>query len=275
MKATGGKADEGYNFKLLKGGSPVPTGTGGTSSANPNTQGVFEGLSEGNYQVEVSQTNGGCPVKVVTATITQETEYRVKFKKEDVTCNGEKTGKITITQLSGEQHRDGTNRKLTYAISPRLDRFLDKPGGVIDSLAPGKYFVIVQDENGCRPNEIYLEDQNGTLSRINEDIIEFTIGEPEPLSVSVNPEYTEHESCVDAKDGKTRLRVFGGTPFARTSNDNEYELVIDGKAPIRYHTRDNGDPIENLTAGEHTFRIIDKNGCEAETAVTIDPGYEV
>ena len=279
VKATGGKADEGYNFKLLKGGSPVPTGAGGTSSANPNTQGVFEGLSEGTYQVEVSQTNGGCSVKVVTATITQETEYRVKFKKEDVTCNGEKTGKITITHLAdngGLKHRDGTDRKLTYAISPRLDRFLDKPGGVIDSLAPGKYFVIVQDENGCRPSLISEEDENGGITPIpSVDIIEFTIGEPEPLSVSVNPEYTEHESCVDAKDGKTRLRVFGGTPFVRTSNDNEYELVIDGKAPIRYHTRDNGDLIGNLTAGEHTFRIIDKNGCEAETAVTIDPGSEV
>ena len=279
VKATGGKADEGYNFKLLKGGTPVPTGAGGTSSANPNTQGVFEGLSEGTYQVEVSQTNGGCPVKVVTATITQETEYRVKFKKEDVTCNGEKTGKITITHLAdngGLKHRDGTDRKLTYAISPRLDRFLDKPGGVIDSLAPGKYFVIVQDENGCRPSLISEEDENGGITPIpSVDIIEFTIGEPEPLSVSVNPEYTEHESCVDAKDGKTRLRVFGGTPFVRTSNDNEYELVIDGKAPIRYHTRDNGDLIGNLTAGEHTFRIIDKNGCEAETAVTIDPGSEV
>ncbi|WP_314151205.1 hypothetical protein, partial [Capnocytophaga granulosa] len=218
VKATGGKADEGYNFKLLKGGSPVPTGAGGTSSANPNTQGVFEGLSEGTYQVEVSQTNGGCPVKVVTATITQETEYRVKYKLEDVKCNGDKNGKITITHTKGFQHNNGVNRKLTYAISPRLDRFLDKPGGVIDSLAPGKYFVIVQDENGCRPNEIFEKD-NTTATGL--DIIEFTIGEPEPLSVSVNPEYTEHESCVDAKDGKTRLRVFGGTPFVRTSNDNE------------------------------------------------------
>ena len=275
VTATGGKADEGYNFKLLKGGSPVPTGAGGTSSANPNTQGIFEGLAKGDYQVEITQTNGGCNARVIPVTITEETKYVVKYKLEDVKCNGDKNGKITITHTEGFQHNNGVNRKLTYAISPRLDRFLDKPNGVIDSLAPGKYFVIVQDENGCRPNEIYLEDQNGTLSRINEDIIEFTIGEPEPLSVSVNPEYTEHESCVDAKDGKTRLRVFGGTPFVRTSNDNEYELVIDGKAPIRYHTRDNGDLIGNLTAGEHTFRIIDKNGCEAETAVTIDPGSEV
>ena len=279
VTATGGKRDEAYSFKLLKGGSPVPTGAGGTSSSNPNPQGVFEGLSEASYVVEISQAVGNCTVKTIPVTITQETEYRVKYKLEDVTCNGEKNGKITITHLAdngGLKHRDGTDRKLTYAISPRLDRFLDKPGGVIDSLAPGKYFVIVQDENGCRPSLISEEDENGGITPIpSVDIIEFTIGEPEPLSVSVNPEYTEHESCVDAKDGKTRLRVFGGTPFVRTSNDNEYELVIDGKAPIRYHTRDNGDLIGNLTAGEHTFRIIDKNGCEAETAVTIDPGSEV
>ena len=106
-----------------------------------------------------------------------------------------------------------------------MDRFLDKPGGVIDSLAPGKYFVIVQDENGCRPNEIFEKD-NTTATGL--DIIEFTIGEPEPLSVTVNPEATQHESCIDAKDGKTRLRVFGGTPVSTDpiTHDKVYQLII-------------------------------------------------
>ncbi|MEB3076468.1 hypothetical protein, partial [Capnocytophaga gingivalis] len=103
----------------------------------------------------------------------QETEYKVEYEVEDVKCNGDKNGKITITHTTGKQHRDGTDRKLTYAISPRLDRFLDKPNGVIDSLAPGKYFVIVQDENGCRPNEIF---EKGNTTATGLDIIEFTIG---------------------------------------------------------------------------------------------------
>ena len=272
VTATGGKQDEAYSFLLkMQDGSAATT-----SSTNPNPQGVFEGLKAGIYKVEVSQLNGGCDTKSVeNITITEETAYKVKYELEDVKCNGDKNGKITIEMLSGgEQHRDGRQRKLTYAISPRLDRFLDKPGGVIDSLAPGKYFVIVQDENGCRPNEIFEKD-NTTATGL--DIIEFTIGEPEPLSVTVNPEATQHESCIDAKDGKTRLRVFGGTPVSTDpiTHDKVYQLIIDSNAPIAYHTKDSGDLLEGLSAGEHTFRIIDKNGCEAETAVTIDPGSEV
>ena len=272
VTATGGKQDEPYSFLLkMQDGSAATT-----SSTNPNPQGVFEGLKAGVYKVEVSQLNGGCDTKSVeNITITEETAYKVKYELEDVKCNGDKNGKITITMLpGGEQHRDGRQRKLTYAISPRLDRFLDKPGGVIDSLAPGKYFVIVQDENGCRPNEIFEKD-NTTATGL--DIIEFTIGEPEPLSVTVNPEATQHESCIDAKDGKTRLRVFGGTPVSTDpiTHDKVYQLIIDSNAPIAYHTKDSGDLLEGLSAGEHTFRIIDKNGCEAETAVTIDPGSEV
>ena len=272
VTASGGKADEAYIFKLLKNGSLVPTAAGGTSSSNPNPQGVFEGLSEGNYVVEISQAVGNCTVKTIPVTITQETEYKVEYEVKDVSCNGDKNGKIVITHTVGRQHKDGTDRKLTYAISPRLDRFLDKPGGVIDSLAPGKYFVIVQDENGCRPNEIF---EKGNTTATGLDIIEFTIGEPETLSVTVNPEYTEHESCLDAKDGKTRLRVFGGTPVNKTANDNEYKLSIDGNAAIAYHTRDNGDLITGLSAGEHTFLIEDKNGCKAEASVTIDKGSDV
>ena len=271
VTASGGKADEAYSFKLLKGGSLVATGSG-TSSNNPNPQGVFEGLSHGDYVVEISQAAGGCNVKTIPVTITQETEYKVEYEVKDVSCNGDKNGKIVITHTVGRQHKDGTDRKLTYAISPRLDRFLDKPGGVIDSLAPGKYFVIVQDENGCRPNEIF---EKGNTTATGLDIIEFTIGEPETLSVTVNPEYTEHESCLDAKDGKTRLRVFGGTPVNKTANDNEYKLSIDGNAAIPYHTRDNGDLITGLSAGEHTFLIEDKNGCKAEASVTIEKGSDV
>ena len=271
VTASGGKADEAYSFKLLKGGSLVATGSG-TSSSNPNPQGVFEGLSHGDYVVEISQAAGGCNVKTIPVTITQETEYKVEYEVKDVSCNGDKNGKIVITHTVGRQHKDGTDRKLTYAISPRLDRFLDKPGGVIDSLAPGKYFVIVQDENGCRPNEIF---EKGNTTATGLDIIEFTIGEPETLSVTVNPEYTEHESCLDAKDGKTRLRVFGGTPVNKTANDNEYKLSIDGNAAIAYHTRDNGDLITGLSAGEHTFLIEDKNGCKAEASVTIEKGSDV
>ena len=270
VRATGGKADEQYTFTLKKGSTTVAS----------NNQGVFEGLSAGTYKAEVTQANGGCGiVSTGDIVITEETPFKVKFKVEDVKCNGEKDGKIKITHTDGLNYLSGTRRKLTYAISPRLDRFLEKPDGVIDSLAPGRYFVIVQDENGCRPHEIYKE---GELTPIADDVIEFIVNEPEPLSVTVNPEFTLHESCEGASDGEARLRVYGGVPYSEVSDNKEYKISIDGGAFIRYFTLGdgggdpNGTKLENLSAGDHTIVVKDKNNkCLAETSVHIEKGSEV
>ena len=270
VRATGGKADEQYTFTLKKGSATVAS----------NNQGVFEGLSAGTYKAEVTQANGGCGiVSTGDIVITEETPFKVKFKVEDVKCNGEKDGKIKITHTDGLNYLSGTRRKLTYAISPRLDRFLEKPDGVIDSLAPGRYFVIVQDENGCRPHQIYKQ---GETTPIADDVIEFIVNEPEPLSVTVNPEFTLHESCEGASDGEARLRVYGGVPYSEVSDNKEYKISIDGGAFIRYLTlgEGGGDPngtkLENLSAGDHTIVVKDKNEkCLAETSVHIEKGSEV
>ena len=270
VRATGGKADEQYTFTLKKGSATVAS----------NNQGVFEGLSAGTYKVEVTQANGGCGiVSTGDIVITEETPFKVKFKVEDVKCNGEKDGKIRITHTDGLNYLNGNRRKLTYAISPRLDRFLEKPDGVIDSLAPGRYFVIVQDENGCRPHEIYKE---GELTPIADDVIEFIVNEPEPLSVTVNPEFTLHESCEGSSDGEARLRVYGGVPYSEVSDNKEYKISIDGGAFIPYFTLGvgggdpNGTKLENLSAGDHTIVVKDKNEkCLAETSVRIEKGSEV
>jgi len=270
VRATGGKADEQYTFTLKKGSATVAS----------NNQGVFEGLSAGTYKAEVTQANGGCGiVSTGDIVITEETPFKVKFKVEDVKCNGEKDGKITITHTDGLNYLSGTRRKLTYAISPRLDRFLEKPNGVIDSLAPGRYFVIVQDENGCRPHEIY---KDGETTPIADDVIEFIVNEPEPLSVTVNPEFTLHESCEGSSDGEARLRVYGGVPYSEVSDNKEYKISIDGGAFIPYFTLGvgggdpNGTKLENLSAGDHTIVVKDKNEkCLAETSVRIEKGSEV
>ena len=270
VRATGGKADEQYTFTLKKGSATVAS----------NNQGVFEGLSAGTYKAEVTQANGGCGiVSTGDIVITEETPFKVKFKVEDVKCNGEKDGKIRITHTDGLNYLNGNRRKLTYAISPRLDRFLEKPNGVIDSLAPGRYFVIVQDENGCRPHEIYKE---GELTPIADDVIEFIVNEPEPLSVTVNPEFTLHESCEGSSDGEARLRVYGGVPYSEVSDNKEYKISIDGGAFIPYFTLGvgggdpNGTKLENLSAGDHTIVVKDKNEkCLAETSVRIEKGSEV
>jgi len=269
VTATGGKNDEPYVFTLKKNGTVVP----GLPTPNPNAQGVFEGLdASDDYTVEISQAVGGCTTKVVQVQIKQETEYKVEYEVKQVTCNGDHDGSIEITTTSGQTKLDGTQRKLTYAISPRLDRFLDN-GGKFEGLAPGKYYVIVQDENGCRPNEIR---EKGQPTATGADIIEFTITEPDPLSVTVRMDTVEHESCAGSNDGKAYLRVIGGTPFRVVGTDNVYQYSKDGGATwVEYHSDGNGTLIDGLAPGDHTILIRDKNGCQAEATLTIEAGSEV
>ena len=269
VTATGGKNDEPYVFTLKKGGTVVT----GLPTPNPNAQGVFEGLVAGDdYTVEISQAVGGCTTKVVQVQIKQETKYTVEYEVKQVTCNGDHDGSIEITTTSGQTKLDGTQRKLTYAISPRLDRFLDN-GGKFEGLAPGKYYVIVQDENGCRPNEIK---EKGQPTPLGTDIIEFTITEPDPLSVTVRMDTVEHESCAGSNDGKAYLRVIGGTPLRTVGNDKVYEYSKDGGATwVEYHSDGNGTLIDGLAPGDHTIKIRDKNGCQAEATLTIEAGSEV
>ena len=66
---------------------------------------MFEGLSHGDYVVEISQAAGGCNVKTISVTITQETEYKVEYEVKDVSCNGDKNGKIVIIHTVGRQHK--------------------------------------------------------------------------------------------------------------------------------------------------------------------------
>ena len=268
VTATGGKNDEPYIFTLKRNGTVVP----GLSTPNPNAQGVFEGLEADDYTVEISQAVGGCTPKVVPVKIEQETEYKVQYEVKQVTCNGDQDGSIEITTTAGQTKRDGTQRKLTYAISPRLDRFLDN-GGKFEGLAPGKYYVIVQDENGCRPNEIKEQGQPTPLAT---DIIEFTITEPDPLSVTVRMDTVEHESCARSNDGKAYLRVIGGIPLRTVGADNVYEYSKDGGTTwVEYHSDGNGTLIDGLAPGDHTIKIRDKNGCQAEATLTIEAGSEV
>ena len=268
VTATGGKNDEPYVFTLKRNGTVVP----GLSTPNPNAQGVFEGLAADDYSVEISQAVGGCIPKVIPVPIKQETKYTVEYEVKQVTCNGDHDGSIEITTTSGQTKRDGTQRKLTYAISPRLDRFLDN-GGKFEGLAPGKYYVIVQDENGCRPNEIK---EKGQPTPLGTDIIEFTITEPDPLSVTVRMDTVAHESCAGSNDGKAYLRVIGGTPLRKVGNDKVYEYSKDGGTTwVEYHSDGNGTLIDGLAPGDHTIKIRDKNGCQAEATLTIEAGSEV
>jgi len=259
VRARGGKNDEGYRFAI----SPVPSGV-----TSPNTTGVFEGLPAGTYTITVDQVNGGCPAVTKTQVITEEPKYRAQYEVKNVECNGMNNGSFKVKNINPTTKLDGSVRKFTYAITPHLDRFLDNDGK-FEGLAPGKYYVIMQDENGCRPE---ILDEGGTPT--GSDIFEFTITEPEILSVTVNDDATVHESCFGANDGKTKLRIYGGTAFTVPPALSKYKYSKDGGATWEDYNETQG--IENLAAGDYTFMVKDANGCQATAAqMTIKSGSKV
>ena len=271
--ATGGKNDEPYSYTLnLVSGGPLPSGY-----VTTNATGIFDGLPAGVYSVTVSQATGGCTPATTsnpaTKTITEEPKYTATYEITQVKCQGEANGVFEVKDIRTSQKLDGSPRRFTYVITPRLDQFLDN-GGKFENLAPGKYYVIMQDENGCRPDVL----TPGTTTSEG-DIFEFTITEPQKLAVAILTDETVHESCYGASDGVVKVRINGGTIYDNgtpaVNTDDYYEYKIDGvtTAWTRY---DRATGITGLAAGTYVVQVRDANECTAETAqVTIEPGSQV
>ena len=271
--ATGGKNDEPYSYTLnLVSGGPLPSGY-----VTTNATGIFDGLPAGVYSVTVSQATGGCTPATTsnpaTKTITQEPKYTATYEITQVKCQGEANGVFEVKDIRTSQKLHGSPRRFTYAITPRLDQFLDN-GGKFENLAPGKYYVIMQDENGCRPDVL----TPGTTTSEG-DIFEFTITEPQKLAVAILTDETVHESCYGAADGVVKVRINGGTIYDNgtpaVNTDDYYEYKIDGvtTAWTRY---DRATGITGLAAGTYVVQVRDANECTAETAqVTIEPVSQV
>ncbi|MDO4880785.1 MAG: T9SS type B sorting domain-containing protein [Capnocytophaga sp.] len=270
VRATGGQVGTEYTYTLLDGTKTVIAGI------SPNNTGEFTNLPEGRYYVRVSQGNTACDIDTTEIIIEQEKEFTAYGVTTNVTCNGANDGKFTINLISSPNLLSGTTRQYTYAISPDF-RFVDN-GGVFTGLEPGVYTVIMQDQNSCRPT-VYSDATTKKLDASGNDvhIFEFTITEPSPLNVGVLSGTYEHESCAGAADGKVKLSINGGTPLEDTSTSpatEYYQYYLDGNTttPLRYD-KDKG--LENLSAGSHTVRVVDKNLCEQIVSVEIEAGSNI
>lgn len=167
-----------------------------TNEVSPNQPtGLFTDLLAGPYYVRVQSDD--CEVATTVITITQPDPLLIDTANtvfNDVTCNGQEDGSITVNMLGGS----GTYQ---YAISPNLDRFSDD--NTFDELAPGDYIIIAQDSNGCF------------------ELIEATIVEPDVLEITTA---STPEICVGEEDGTIDLSIIGGTaPYStRLADETDY-----------------------------------------------------
>ncbi|MBL0736261.1 T9SS type B sorting domain-containing protein [Flavobacterium sp. GN10] len=156
------------------------------------SEGYFDLLPQGTYVVRVD--SGDCQYDSAAIVINEPNEgLTVTSTATDATCFAANDGKITVTASGG-------TGVIKYAISPNLGLFDEK--SVFDRLAPGKYTILVQDENSCFR------------------ILEHEIKEPNLLVGKVLGPIVQ-EICDGDKDGEFSIEISGGTPPYTVSLDNE------------------------------------------------------
>lgn len=215
--------------------------SGNNLTAVQASPGVFTELFAGNYQVKVD--SGDCTTTSSIITITQPlAPLAAPFTVSDVTCNGANNGSIEINASGG-------TGIIKYAISPNLNQFVDDT--IFDKLAPGTYDVIVQDVLGC-----YVK-------------INFTINEPDLISVVTDPSSIIPEVCEGDKDGAFSITISGGTAPYSVSLDNPSGTYTTGTA-----TQTDFD-FTGLTGGAHTVYIRDNLGCNTEWTVLLPESIRI
>ncbi|MDP5230965.1 MAG: T9SS type B sorting domain-containing protein [Cellulophaga sp.] len=160
--------------------------------------GVFTGLPQGTYYVNVLSED--CQVTSEVVTITEPEVMVVTPTVTNVLCNGDDNGSIIVNVTGG-------TGPYQYAISPRLNQFDN--ANTFDELAPGNYSVIVQDRKGCF------------------ELIEFTIEEPSVLEMETT---LTPEICTGEENGTISIRITGGSaPYSTALNSSEANSFVEGR----------------------------------------------
>ncbi|MDQ6471121.1 T9SS type B sorting domain-containing protein, partial [Flavobacterium sp. LHD-80] len=199
--------------------------------------GYFDLLPQGVYVVRVD--SGDCQYNSASITINEPTTaLSVIPTVTDATCFGANDGKISIAATGG-------TGVIKYAISPNLGMFDDK--FLFDRLAPGKYQVLVQDENSCF------------------QLLDLEIKEPNVLGAKVVGPIIQ-EICDGDKDGSFTVEISGGRPPYTISLDNENGTY----APVNgtQHT------FSNLKGGVHNVFIKDQS-CLTLVEVAMDKAVKL
>ncbi len=223
---------------------------GNAIPATQNSPGVFTDLGIGSYRVYVV-SGADCFYTSADVTIAAPSPaLQVTPNVTNVSCFGENSGVIEINVVPGT----GTGT-IKYAISPQLNQFFEEP--IFTDLFAGDYQVVVQDELGCF------------------EILDITISEPLPVSMTVVPGSMIPEVCQGDMDGEFSVEISGGTmPYSVAIDDINGPYTTGGATQTQFL-------FDNLSGGTHLVYIRDAQDCETEwtvnmpDAVLLDPEVEV
>ena len=236
--ATGGVG--GYQYSLDNQSTWIDFSTPGDSN-NPNGNHTLTNLTAGTYQIYVRDgneclANSGIPFEI---TITEPSNpLTVNITQQNVSCNGEQNGSITLTATGGVGgYQYSLDNQATWEDFDVQGNANDANGTTqINNLDSGTYEIFVKDSNNCLAN-------NGNSYHI-------TISEPLPLSISYT---SQNVSCYGGSNANIQLNVTGGSlPYTYQWNNGSIQ-----------------QNLSNLSAGIYSVIVTDANGCTVQQQITI------
>lgn len=204
-------------------GSIAVTVTGGTpgytyaNGAGPyDLVNIFTPLAAGTYTIHAQDTNS-CQTDTVID-LTEPTPLEASATVNDIMCNGDSSGSITMTASGGTPGYTYANGAGPYTAN-----------NIFNNLGAGTYTIHTQDANGCTKDTV------------------ITLTEPTPLTV--DPAKTD-PLCYGDANGSITITAAGGTPGYTYANgvgpytaNNNFTNLAAGTYTI--HTQDDNGCIKD------------------------------
>ncbi|SHI29690.1 SprB repeat-containing protein, partial [Arenibacter nanhaiticus] len=206
----------------------------------------YSSATAGTYRFRITDSRG-CITQSNTVTVTPANNPVItSVTPTHVLCNGDNTGSLDIVVDT------------SVGVAPYTIQILETISGTdygnrTNGLPAGDYQITLTDDKGCSVTT------NETIS--------------EPTAITPNITHT-NLSCSATSNimGTITVDASGGTStyiYEINNNDYSYTDSYDTASGTNDHT------FSGLNFGDYTIRIIDSNGCENTSTVTITTGPDV
>ncbi len=264
--------------------------------ATPQNNGLFGGLSAGNYQIVVTDSNN-CTVPPVNLVVTEPDTITLLLSGNDILCHGDSTGNIQMNVSGGTL---GYN--YLWSNGSESEDLTDLPSG--------EYSVIMQDANNCEVRdtiellqpetpvsfltaskhlkckhntngEIVLSVEGGTpdysflwstgsvnqsINNLPAGVYEFQITDAHGCVYEGKD--TVYESTFSFNNNTTKVKNVN----CYAGNDGEINLsMVGGDRPFEFVWSDGSqtEDLQNLIANTYYVVAIDTNGCRIDTSFVV------
>lgn len=208
-------------------------------SYGPQPNGLFTGLSAGQYEITITDTSTACPI-TLNATLEEPIPVIFNAIPTDVNCFGGSDGTITI-----ELDPSNTDTPYTYSVNDGTST-ITQTNPVFTGLSAGTYTVTVTSGKNCSDSKTVSINQptNLTATAIATDF-------------ACDPDNTVLTSEIT-------VTASGGTAPYLYSIDN-----------VNFGTSNIFQIVDNGSVQTPTIYVRDANGCVANDTVIINPLPEI